>query len=256
MQPLTRRGKGRQQLQAFGHQGVVFGLARPDQIGVFDLQRQPRLQVAHHNGHAFGDFKHVFIAASGFAALGVAVQIHNAQMRQTVQQALAHTAKGRAFQVRIAGNKTQHASAHGSQAGLRQPDKFDVIVVDPLGVALTQVGIVEAKVTVSTIRQTGAHQLGDPVALVARVARIRRVPHHHRRRQLLLDPIRLCSFCGEHRRLKRQPWVDGVRRFQRVGQKHVHAWPVFREGVIGIRQLQANLHVGNGIRSHHQLEGV
>ena len=243
----------------------VFFLAQAIQVGMVDAGQAGAaafcIGPAHKqaNGHALLDVEHVVVlAAAGrfFFLFAVAVQVEQVDVVKALHQALAHAAKGGVVQVAVVGDKGQHAVAGALDAPLRKADELDVVVVEPFGVALGKFLAIHRKVVArgaaALAAVHAAQQVGNPLAGIGRMPRIRRVAQHHHDRRVALDVAGRARFFGQPLGEQRQAG-EFVRFFERVGQKNAQALVAGKVVAAGFER-EAQLHVRHGVRSHEQLK--
>ena len=126
---------------------------------------------------------------------------------------------------------------------MREADELYVVVIEPMFTLLQRATLGLCFVE--------PDQTFDPLAVVARNARIRRIPQYHLNRAMQLDL--LCAFV-----LRRDPLAEHrsgfvVQLIECVGE--VHMQPLARRKAKALLlQLQRELQVSDGIRGHHQFE--
>ena len=119
------------------------------------------------DAHALLNIKHVFVVTLRLQGRGralfflaVTVQVQHINIVKVHHQLRPHPAKGGVVQPAVVGDESHNAVAGTLDAVVRKADEFDVVVIEPLAVALFE----RAAFGLGLV---GLQQLHDPVALVA-----------------------------------------------------------------------------------------
>ena len=156
------------------------------------------------DGDTLLDVEDVFVfAAVGRALplLGVAMQVEDVYFVEVVHEASPHPAEGWGVQIAMVGNEAEDTFAGAFDAPLREADEFDVIVVQPLWVALSEWFAVDVEVaTGSCFTVVAAEEACDPLSFVGRVSGVRGISQDDHDGLVTLDCVGLGSFVGDFSR--------------------------------------------------------
>src|SRR5487761_1339365 len=93
------------------------------------------------DSHALLNIKNIFILSAirgFFFLLRIAVQVVYVNLAEALHEALAHATEGRIIEIAVIGDETKDAVTGSINPPLREANEFDVIILEPLGVFLTE----------------------------------------------------------------------------------------------------------------------
>ena len=154
----------------------------------------------------------------------------------------------------MVGDKPQHALSCPFDAPLREANELHVVVIEPLWVSFAERLPIDMEIARRRSFDAAAQQIADPLALVGRVPRIRRVADHDHDRMIALDGVGLARLLRDFGREHGDCGLL-VRLFERVGEENIEP-PAVRhhEPSRVVSNLDRELQVGNRVWSHQQLE--
>jgi hypothetical protein len=227
-------------------QPAELGGAAPPEVGPQDPLRQPRLLDQDRHRRPLPDVREDVAVLRAvrrpLLLLAVAVEVEQVDLVEGLEERMAHPTEGRIVEVTVIGHQRHDPLPGLLDLRLGEAEEFQVVVLQPLGALLLERLAVDVAVAV------------EPRPPVGRVAGPRGVAEDDGDPRLLLDPPRQQGLPRERRHARERRLLQ-VLRLQSVGEIEGDPLAV-AQGAPQLLQDQAHLEMADGVRGHHQLEGV